>query len=145
MTMLQIINKSWQWKNIIATNVILTNDFGNVLFKTDNGEYWRICPEEVSCQKVATNQTEFESLIRQSEFIEDWEMENLVEIAKATLGELEIDQKYCLKIPATLGGKYEVSNLGKISFSELLSFSGDIARQIDDLKEGDKIKIEIKY
>jgi hypothetical protein len=141
MNILQHINDSWKWKNITAKAVIQTNDFGNVIFKTDKGEYWRICPEEVSCLKIAANQSEFEHLICQNEFIEDWEMGNLVEIAKEKLGDLDADQKYCLKIPAPIGGMYDDSNLGKITFAELLSFSGDIARQIDHLKEGDKVKI----
>jgi hypothetical protein len=47
-------------------------------------------------------------------------------------------------MPAVIGGKYEGSNIGKINFSELIAFSGDLGFQIKDLKDGQKIKLKIK-
>lgn len=142
--MINEINKAWNWKGFNATKIILTNDFGNIIFKTDENEYWRICPEEISCDKIAKTELEFKQLSNDSEFIEDWEMSNLVTIAKLELGELEENQKYCLKIPAVIGGKYNKSNIGKISLAELISFSGDLGFQTKDVKDGQKIKINIK-
>jgi hypothetical protein len=142
--MIAEINKAWNWKGFNATEIVRTNDFGNVIFKTDKNEYWRVCPEEISCEKIAESESEFDRLSTDSEFIEDWQMTNLVNIAKSELGELEENQKYCLKMPAVIGGKYEKSNIGKISFTELISFSGDLGFQIKDLKNGQKIKLNIK-
>jgi len=42
-----------------------------------------------------------------------------------------------------LGSDYEVENIAKISFDELISISGDLALQINDLKDGQKIKLNI--
>lgn len=142
--MIREINKAWNWKGFNATKIIQMNDFGNVIFKTDENEYWRICPEETSCEKIAKTEMEFERISTDPEFIEDWEMTNLVTIAKSELGELAENQKYCLKMPAVIGGEYEKSNIGKISFTELISFSGDLGFQIKDLKDGQKIKLNIK-
>ena len=142
--MITEIYKAWNWKGFNATKIIQTNDFGNVIFKTDDNEYWRICPEETSCEKIAKTELEFERLSTDTEFIEDWEMTNLVTIAKSELGELAKNQKYCLKMPAIIGGEYDKSNIGKISFAELISFSGDLGFQIKDLKDGQKIKLNIK-
>ena len=142
--MIAEINKAWNWKGFKATAIVRTNDFGNVIFKTDKAEYWRICPEEISCEKIAESESEFDRISNKSEFIEDWEMTNLVEIAKTELGELTENQKYCLKMPAIIGGEYEKSNIGKISFMELISFSGDLGFQIKDMKNGQKIKLNIK-
>ena len=142
--MIAEINKAWNWKGFNATEIVRTNDFGNVIFKTDKNEYWRVCPEEISCEKIAESESEFDRLSTDSEFIEDWQMTNLVNIAKSELGELEENQKYCLKMPAGIGGEYEKSNIGKISFTELISFSGDLGFQIKDMKDGQKIKLNIK-
>ncbi|MFH4968758.1 hypothetical protein V8G61_11200 [Gaetbulibacter sp. M240] len=87
--MIAEINKSWNWKGFNATEIIRTNDFGNVIFKTDKNDYWRICPEEISCEKIAESESEFDRITADSEFIEDWTMTNLVDIAKSELGELE--------------------------------------------------------
>jgi hypothetical protein len=142
--MIAEINKAWNWKGFNATEIIWTNDFGNVIFKTDKNEYWRMCPEETSCEKIAESESEFDRLSTDSEFIEDWEMTNLVEIAKSELGELSENQKFCLKMPAVIGGEYDKANIGKISFVELISFSGDLGFQIKDMKDGQKIKLNIK-
>ena len=141
--MIAEINKAWNWKGFNATEIVRTNDFGNVIFKTDNNEYWRICPEEVSCEKIAESELELSKLLSESEFIEDWEMKNLVQIAISKLGRLEENQKFCLKMPAVIGGKYDKNNLGKVDFSELISFCGDLGFRIKDFKDGQKIKLEI--
>lgn len=138
------INKAWNWKGFKATEIIMSNDFGNVIFKTDEGEFWRICPEEVNCKMIAKSKTDFDKLLTNSKFIEDWEMIKLVNIAKSELGKLAENQKYCLKIPAVIGGDYERPNICKINFAELIAFSGDIGFQIKDLKDGEKIKLNIK-
>jgi len=142
--MIAEINKAWNWKGFNATEIIRTNEFGNVIFKTDKNEYWRICPEEISCGKIAESESEFDRISADSEFIEDWEMTNLVNIAKSELGDLKENEKYCLKMSAVIGGEYEKSNLGKISFAELIAFSGDLGFQIKDLKDGQKFKLNIK-
>jgi hypothetical protein len=49
--MISEINKSWNWKGITAIEIIHTNDFGNVIFKTNKNDFWSICPEEISCEK----------------------------------------------------------------------------------------------
>ena len=142
--MVNEINNAWNWKGFTATEVIKSNDFGNVIFKTSANEYWRIMPEELRCDLIAKSQQELEQLFKDKDFIEDWEMVNLVKSARSLLGELEPNQKYCLKLPAVIGGKYEEANLGKVSFSEQISFSGDLGYQIKDLKDGQKIKLNIK-
>ncbi len=142
--MIAEINKAWSWKGFNATEIIRTNEFGNVIFKTDKNKYWKICPEEISCVRIAENESELNKILSDSEFLEDWEMTNLVNIAKSELGELKEKEKFCLKMSAVIGGEYEKSNLGKISFSELIAFSGDLGFQIKDLKDGQKVELNIK-
>ena len=141
--MISEINKSWNWKGFKAVEVLYENDFGNVIFRTEKSGFWRLCPEEISCLKIANTEIELKTLLDDSEFIEDWQMTNLISLAKNELGELDENMKYCLKMPAVLGGKYEVSNIGKINFQELISFSGNIGFQIKDLKDGQKIRFDI--
>lgn len=121
----------------------MQNAFGNVIFTDEDGQYWRICPEELSCEVVATNAEEFARLQRADGFLEDWDMQGLVERVRAKLGLPTADRCYCLKIPATLGGAYAVDNVGTIGRAELITFSGDIAKQIDGLPDGTPIKLSI--
>lgn len=141
--MLTTINKAWDWIGVKAKEILQINDFGNIIFKSTENEFWRICPEELYCKKIADSQSEYETLLKDSEFIEDWEMVNLVQIAKETVGELKDGEKYCLKLPGVLGGEYNSENIGKVSQMEQIGFSGDLAKQIKDLPDGTKIKLKI--
>lgn len=142
--MLTAINKAWYWIGVKAKEIVQINDFGNIIFKSTENEFWRICPEELYCEKIADSQSDYVKLLSDSEFIEDWEMDNLVQIAKDSLGELMDGEKYCLKLPGVLGGEYNSENIGKVSQMEQIGFSGDLAKQIKDLPDGAKIKINIK-
>lgn len=134
----ETINEAWGWKGIVAIEIVRTNDFGNVICKTAKNDFWRICPEELLCEKIADNETELEQLLSDLEFELDWKMERLLIAARTKLGDLESGQKYCLKAPGS--GEYSEKNLGKISFAELISFSGYVAFQIKDLKDGDEFE-----
>ena len=50
---------------------------------------------------------------------------------------------YHLAIPGPLGGKYVVSNIRKISTCESLDFSGDLAKQIENLPDGTKVRLKV--
>lgn len=137
------INQAWNWSGVIADEILDTNDFGNIIFRSINDEIYRICPEELSIESIASNMNEYDDLKSDDEFILDWEMTKLVEIAKMEVGELKEFEKYCLKIPAVIIQDYSSKNIGKIKFSELISVSGDLAYQIRDLKDGQKVNLKI--
>jgi hypothetical protein len=140
--MLDVIRKAWGWIGLEPVEVVATNAFGNVIVKAAGGAYWRICPEEWSCEQVARHADEFASLAGTEEFRTDWEMASLVELARRALGPLTTGRCYCLKRPAVIGGGYEESNLGTISVDELIAFSGNMAEQIKDLPDGAQVEIE---
>ena len=135
------INESWSWTGLSASHIIQINDFGNIIIEDKNGHIWRLCPEDLSCTVIAENSAEFEILKKSEEFIIDWEMKNLIEMAYSKLGALSTDRKYCLKIPSILGGTYTSDNLGIIKFLELISASGSLALQIKDLPNGSEVKL----
>lgn len=141
---LDIINRAWSWIAPHAIEIVAVNDFGNIVFQTEQEGYWRICPEELSCEKIATDKAEFEQIWNSPDFTDDWHMTALTALAKNTLGELNEVEKYCLKMPAVLGGAYEASNLGIINFAEMIDFSGDLGRQIKDLEDGQRVAFEFK-
>jgi len=141
--MLEAIRKSWGWIGLEPAQVVVVNSFGNVIVRAVDGAYWRICPEEWSCEQIAQNADDFAVLSREEEFQLDWQMTRLVELAKENLGPLPDGRCYCLKLPALIGGTYEATNLGTISLEELISFSGHMAEQIKELPDGGQIQLEI--
>jgi len=137
------INQAWSWSGVIADKILDTNDFGNIIFKSKHDIIYRICPEELSIENIASTIYEYEKLKFDAEFILDWEMTKLVELAKIEAGELNTFEKYCLKIPAIISQDYSSKNIGKIKFTELISVSGDLAYQIRHLKDGQKVNLKI--
>jgi hypothetical protein len=141
--MLDIIRNSWGWTGLEPAEVVSSNPFGNLIVRAVDGAYWRICPEEWSCVKIAQSAIELTTQLAADKFRIDWEMSRLVELAGERQGPLSDGMCYCLKIPAVLGGSYEAENLGTITLNELIEFSGSMAEQIKDLPDGSQIKIEI--
>jgi hypothetical protein len=70
-------------------------------------------------------------------------MTPLVSEALARVGPLDQGRKYCLKIPAVLGGEYGGYNLGTIGLSELIGVSGDMAKTIADVPDGTSIEMRV--
>ena len=143
MDLIQCIEEAWGWVGVKPDAVLGENEFGNFMIKDSAGQYWRLCPEELSCKVVAADRAELDALIAQEEFQRDWHMAVLAHHARERLGPLAKGEKYCLKIPAILGGSYEPENFGKISDVGLIKTSGHIARQINGLPDGASIQLRI--
>jgi hypothetical protein len=141
--MLDTIRKAWGWIGLDPAAIVATNAFGNVIVRATDGEYWRICPEEWSCERIAHGAVEYAALTQEDDFRTDWEMARLVELARQKLGPLPEGRCYCLKRPAVIGGSYDEANLGCISVDELIAFSGDMAEQIKDVPDGSQIQVEL--
>ena len=142
MDIVKLVADAWGWKGLRPKTVIDHNAFGNLIICDDDGVYWRICPEELSCSVVARTDAEYRDLRRSEDFRRDWEMPALVKAASDIFGPLPEGRCYCLKIPAVLEGAYEPANFGTISISELTSFAGDMARQINDAPNGTKVRLK---
>lgn len=137
------IAAAWSWIGLHPRAIIADNDFGNIIVEDMQGRYWRICPEELSCTAVSGTRADWDQLYALPAFQEDWAMLPLVSAAMARLGSLGQGRKYCLKIPAVLGGEYGGENLGTIDFRELISASGDMAKQIADVPDGSAVEIRV--
>lgn len=143
MNLIADIRKYWGWTGLNPVEIVRENDFGNIMVKDAEGKYWRLAPEDCSCNIVANNRHELDALAIDQEFLHDWNMRALVEMAVEKCGPLTEGRKYCLKIPGILGGEYGGSNLATISLAELIRSSGDIARRVENLPDGAVVSLEV--
>jgi hypothetical protein len=141
--MLDTIRNAWGWTGLIPAEVIYGNPFGNLIVKAADDAFWRICPEELKCEKIAADFDKLAELWHDKNFRLDWEMTKIVAVAEKKLGQLQQGRCYCFKLSPVVGGKYDVTNLGEISIAELIIFSGDFAKQIKDVPDGGQIEIKI--
>lgn len=142
--LLQAISQGWSWKLGKPVEIIATNRFGNAIIRNEAGQYFRIIPEEWQCELLAGSAADLAEKRKQPDFVRDWEMLPLVARAEAAHGALTEGQVYYLVVPGVLGGKYSEDNIRKISLTELMAYSGDMAHQINDVPDGAEVKIVLK-
>lgn len=143
MELTELISAAWGWTGIKPAEVVGENAFGNLMVRDVQGQYWRICPEDLYCKVVANNRAELDAMSKDQAFLQDWYMEGLVEQAEERLGRLGPGRKYCFKIPGVLGGEYGGDNLASLKLSELIDASGHIARQVHGLPPGTQVVLRV--
>lgn len=129
----EAINEAWGWVGLNAVEVLGENAFGNLIVRDADGLYWRLSPNELSCEPVAGNRAALDALSWNQDFLNDWYMPDEVRLAESTLGPLSAGRKYCLKIPRAMGGDYGRDNLATVPLNELIRFAGEGAQQFEDL------------
>jgi hypothetical protein len=140
--MIDTIRKAWSWIGVNPAEIVYVNLFGNLIVKDIEGAFWRICPEELACDKIAEDSNAFAKIWSGRDFQSDWQMLKMVDLAEKKLGLLQKDECYCFKVPPVVGGSYAEANLAKISLKELVAFAGDFAEQIKDVPDGSRIEIK---
>lgn len=143
MDIIKELNESWGWAGLQALTVVGENDFGNLIIEDVQGRYWRLMPEECSCTVVAPDRPALDALSADQEFLADWYMAGLIQLAREHCGPLGEGRKYCLKMPGVLGGEYKAGNLASAPLHELIRLSGDLARQMQGLPDGAKVKLSV--
>ncbi|MDM1021113.1 DUF1851 domain-containing protein [Acinetobacter sp. VNK23] len=143
MNILKEIKEAWNWTNIEPKEIIMENKFGNLIIKDFDEKFWRLCPEDVYCRVIAESLEEYNTLIKNEEFLEDWLMSKMVTEAENNLGQLELGYKYYMVIPGIFGGEYGGENVKFAPLIEIIKFSGYIGKQIEDLPDGAQIQLKI--
>lgn len=124
MDALQIIKQYWGFTGIRPVAIIERNQFGNLIVQDNSSRFWRICPEELTCEVIATNPKQMKQLWEDTEFKQDWDMTGFAVLAYNALGMVDDEQCYHFIVPPALGGKYEVANIGLTTITELIINSG---------------------
>jgi hypothetical protein len=127
---LSSLNEAWSWSFERAAKVLAVNSMGNCLIKDWRGQYWRVCPENLSAKVVAQDDNELRDHFADPNSKADWQLAGLIGPAAELLGELDVGQCYAMTTPAVLGAEYSVSNLKIRSLYEYLGFAGYAALQI---------------
>lgn len=142
MNIIDEVKKSWGWSGINPTEIVAENEFGNLIIKDADDKFWRLCPEDVYCEVVAESISDYNELINDVEFLNDWNMTVMVSEATERLGPLKAGYKYCLAIPGILDGEYTGNNIKTAPFAEIIRMSGDLGKQIKDLPDGAEVKLK---
>jgi len=143
MNIIDEVKKSWGWVGISPAEIVTENEFGNLIIKDVEDKFWRLCPEDVYCKIVADSIDDYNKLIQDDEFVNDWSMTIMVDEATKMLGALKEGYKYYLVIPGILNGEYTGGNIKTAPFIEIIKWSGELAKQIKDLPDGAEVKLRV--
>lgn len=130
MNVLETVKQYWGWTGIEPEKLIAENEFANLIIQDTEGRFWRLCPEDLYCDPIADDKDEYNELVTDEEFNQDWFMEVMVHKATEKFGQLEDGKKFHLLEPGALGGKYAVFNIKPIEFERIIKFSGELAHKI---------------
>jgi hypothetical protein len=141
MNIIEVVKESWGWVGLDPLEVVTQNAFGNLILKDNDDNFWRLCPEEVYCKVIASSVDEYNDMVQDTAFNEDWFMAAIVKEAEVHFDSLAQDHVYQLDTPAVLGGDYKLSNIKISSLDSSIKFSGHLGKLIKDLPEGAKIVV----
>lgn len=68
MKLIAIVEESWGWIRLKPALIVGNNDFGNLMVKDQEGRYWWLCPEDLSCKVIASTRVELDQLSRDQAF-----------------------------------------------------------------------------
>lgn len=142
MDILEAVKTYWGWVGIEPASVIAENEFANLIMKDVDGKFWRLCPEDLYCEVIAENDADYNELVKDIEFNQDWFMEIMVEAGEKKFGPLTEGIKYHMAVPGPLGGEYNSANIRTVAFEKIIKFSGELALEVKDLPDGEKVKIK---
>jgi len=142
MNILEQVIKAWGWVGIKPVEIVAENEFGNLVIKDADDKFWRLCPEDVYCKIIANSIYEYNKLIQDEEFLNDWNMTVMVDEAIEMLGALEDGYKYYMVIPGVVNGEYGGTNIKTAPFTKIIRFSGELGRQIKKLPDGAEIRFK---
>lgn len=131
MDALQIIRQYWGWTGIRPALIIERNQFGNLIVKDNSGRFWRISPEQLSCEVIAKNETQMKQLWEDAEFRKLWDMTAFAAIASSNNGDVDGEQCYYFIKP----NDFSPANIGITTISDLIIDSGIAAEEEEKAKE----------
>jgi len=139
---LATLNQAWSWLLPETYQPVMASALGDLFFQKDSAVYW-LDTGAGEIRRVAESRAEFLELLK-TDKANEWFMPPVIERLLAAGKTLKPDHCYTYAIlPIFKEGSYEVTNLNPVPAKEHFALTGDLHRQLKDLPEGSKVKLEI--
>lgn len=137
------LSEAWGWRGCLARRIVMQNSFAHMIVEDEGGHFWHLEPDMCELQAVAANRAALDAYMADPEVQEIWKSANLLAMAQDRCGPLAPDRSYGFAIPPILGGEFTADNLVTVPTEETIRFSGDVAKQIEDLPDGAQVRLEV--
>ena len=142
MSVLDALRDGWAWTEINFAEVHAVSRMGHLLFSDADGCFHYLDPELRTIEVLGDEQAA-RAYFDKEETRKVWQAIPLVEAARERLGECPEGSVYTLKPLALLEEDYAHENLCILPLKELISWTGDVTRQLKDLPDGSQYRIQI--
>ena len=134
----------WRWLCPQPMSLVARNAFGDLFLCDQAGRIFRLDVAIGQVMEIAESRAQFQSLSRTKEKREEWFLES-DELAAAKRGlEPNADQCIGFKIPIVVAESGTPNNAFGGDLYEHVSFLGDLHRQISELPDGSKVRLQVK-
>ena len=142
MSLIDTINESWGWREIVFTQVHAISPMGHLVLCDRDEQFYYLDADGMEIVPLGSRD-DAEAHLAVKEANELWWGGSLVQKARAKLGEPPEGSVYPLKPHAMVEGRYEVDEMCILPLEEVIRFSGTVAEQIRDLPDGTNIRFEV--
>lgn len=142
MRAMQALRRDWGWTGVPFEEIVAVNPMGHMLVADTTGTIHYLDPETRELIRLGS-EAQAAHYMADAEVALVWRAQALVEAARERLGPPEDGEVYTLAPHALLAGDYAHENLVRLPLAELLSFSGQVACQTQDLPDGTPIEMKV--
>jgi hypothetical protein len=136
--------KEWRWLCPQTVALLARSAFGDLYLRDESGRVLKLDVATSLIKEVADSESEFRKLASTKEKQEEW-FATRDELAAARRG-LNPSENQCIafKIPLVFAESGTPNNAYLADLYEYVSFLGEVHRQISELPEGSKVRLEFK-
>lgn len=120
----------WRWLVPSSDTPLFISAFGDWVFGNPDGSLWVLSVLEGTYERVAQNSTEYNTLLKSTEWLEKTFIAGWLPIAARDGLEPKLDQCLGWKVHPVIGGKFEIANLQLFSMLVYQSLMGQLHRQL---------------
>lgn len=124
--------------------VWLVNRFGDLFTVHDDGAVFMLDCNIGTYDRLANSRQEFADLLNVDANARQWLMIPLVDRCVAAGLELPPGSCYFFKVPATMGGAYDPSNIASVPMTEFYPYLRSLHDQSNHLPDNTQIRLRVK-
>jgi hypothetical protein len=138
----EAIMQSWHWLLPESFTVWLVTRFADLILLFEDGSVHLLRTDSGNLDALAESKDLFLEKVDIGTNAADWLSLPLVDECVTAGMVLGKDECYAYKVLPVLGGSYDISNIYKAGIDAYLRYLSDIYKQIHDLPDGTKVRIQ---
>ncbi|MEJ2410116.1 MAG: DUF1851 domain-containing protein [Novosphingobium sp.] len=140
---MRALHRDWGWAGVTFEEIIAVSPMGHVLLADAEGTIHYLDPDTRELIRLG-GEDQAAQYMADPEVALVWRAEALVEAARERLGAPDDGEIYTRTPHALIAGDYAPENLIRLPLAELLSFTGQVACQTQDLPDGTPIQLKVE-